>query len=232
MAPNPTNLRFQETLRDFKEVYCDENRLIADALRSSFSKWLTPPVLDVGAGLGDIAAHAFTDIEAVLLDVNDIPESKNFRHTRVTADFFDYEPANKNMPRTLLLIHVLQYLDDNLIRLRDKITALDPKVIITVVNDNTGAFGTIMSWSLAEIAQANPEVRCDLGPRYRLVQTVPITATLRCPTFSLLARHFVEVLLDAASLPKSISKMQRRLEQLLKSPEITIDQTVYCYEKI
>lgn len=225
--------RFSEALREFKETYCDENRLIISALKGEFKRKLVPPILDVGAGLGDIAASAFPELEAILLDVNEVPSGASLLHKRVVGDFFQYRPDPSDNLRTLLLCHVLQYLDDDLQKLQAKVASLNPAVIIEVSNDNDGPFGEMMTWSIKQIAGANPETRCQffqLGS-YSLVTSLPIKATLRCPSFSVMARHFVEILIDAPATDVSLLKTERKLKELLASPSISINQTVNFYER-
>jgi hypothetical protein len=232
MIANIRNLTFLEALRDFKEIYCDENRLIAEALRTTLKRRLLEPILDVGAGLGDIAEFAFPERRAVLLDINEIPDTHSRLHKRVTSDFFEYEPDWADRPRTMILCHVLQYLDNDITRLQMKISDLKPDVIIEVRNDNDGLFGNVMFWSLKHIVRANPEVECNFtNGQYKLAETAPIRATLKCPNYSIMARHFVEVLIDSPADPNSISKVERKLRALLYEPSIPINQTIYCYER-
>ena len=56
----------QEEVVDFKTQYCNENASIATLLRERFLRWIEPPILDVGCGIGDISRTAFPDVEAVL----------------------------------------------------------------------------------------------------------------------------------------------------------------------
>lgn len=224
---------FSRALKDFKSLYCDENRLIAEALATTLKSYLRPPILDVGAGLGDIAETAFPEMAAVLLDLNDIPARKNPRHQRVVCNFFDYDPKEMIRAKTLLLAHVLQYLDDDTVRLANKVAELNPDIVITVLNDNTDIFGDIMEWSLEAIEGANPEMKVEfLDPTsYRCTKTVPIRAVLHCPNFDVMAYHFVDVLIDAPKTNQSLAVMRKKLTSLMSTPQIIINQTIYCYEK-
>jgi hypothetical protein len=220
-------------MREFKEVLCDENRLIIEALRTKCKPWLQPPILDVGAGLGDIAAAAFPEMDAVLLDLNRMPEARSPRHKSIQDDFFSYSPQPNRQPRTALLCHVLQHLDDDELEFCRRIEILDPQNLITVTNDNDGSFGEFIDWAKREIPDANPEASAPPidKTRYQVVTTVPILATLRCPDFETMAGHLVTGLLDASVTTKTVLAVVQRLSALLKVPEIVINQTMRCYEK-
>ena len=222
------------SMREFKTALCDENELIAEALRTTCRRWLRAPILDVGAGLGDIAAAAFPDLTAVLLDLHLTPEVKSDLHTSVRGDFFKYAPKKRPRPRTVLLCHVLQYIDDDWDRFRLKLADLDPETVVAVTNDNDGQFGSLVNWVLANVSGSNPEdslIQLDMQ-RYQLRQTVPITATLKCPDFATLANHLVVGLLDAVLAPETIAATVKKLQELLDAPTMRINQTIYCYEKI
>lgn len=229
----PALFSHSPVFEDFKKKFCDENRLIGEALRGPLHRFLRAPILDVGAGLGDIAQVAFPDLDAILLDLCAIPQSPKPRHAYHVGDFLDYDPPISERPKTILLCHVLQYLDDRLDAFRNKIDELNPEVIIEVTNDNVGVFGRLIAWSKDNIPHANPEVRlrAPYPDRYGLSTFTPIRATLRCPNFNIMARHFVEVLIDAPSVSKSINLIEEKLSKKLQEPTIQIDQTVYCFER-
>lgn len=231
--PDTSGDGFWPAMREFKKSLCDENKLIADALRSQCQRWLQAPILDVGAGLGDIAASAFPEKSAVLLDLNQI-EIRSSHHMAVRGDFFDYVADQSRRPRTVLFCHVLQYIDDDWGRLRSKISGLDPENVIAVTNDNDEEFGALVSWALSHVPGINPEqsvVQLD-SKQYKLAQTIPIKATIRCPDFATLANHLVVGLLDAAPTPATVGAIVVQLEKLLRVPTLTINETIYCYEKI
>jgi len=233
MLENAFPLEFRNSLRDFKTIYCDENRIIVDLLRDNLRDRFIAPILDVGAGLGDIAEEGFPEFEAVLLDVNEIPPGRSQLHRRVTGDFFSFEPAPYDRPHTLLLCHVLQYLDDDIPRLRSKISSLDPSLIIEVSNDNNDKFGEVMLWSIDEIKGANPELHCEFADpaRYSLTETYPFAATIECPSFPTMARHFTEMLIDAPVTTEALSKVEQKLRAILQEPKILVNQTMNIYEK-
>jgi hypothetical protein len=223
---------FWPGMGEFKSTLCDETKLIADALRVDCHDWLRPPILDVGSGIGDIARVAFPEMRAVLLDLHRTPESVAPNHKFVRGDFFNYVPARDEGPRTVLFCHVLQYLDSDWARFRSKVAQLDPKVIIAVTNDNDDIFGRLVAWARSAIPDANPEQTVvELEAIYRLRKRVPIKATLRCADFSVMAKHLVVGILDAALHPEVLAITARFLRERLAEPRMSINQTIYCYEK-
>lgn len=60
----------KEEVASFKEIYCDENRIIAGILKTQAQNYLIEPVLDVGAGNGDICYFSCPDKEVYLIDVS------------------------------------------------------------------------------------------------------------------------------------------------------------------
>ena len=234
MNLNVARKGFVDALRFFKETECNENQLIADVLRTRLKGWLKAPILDVGAGLGDIAQAAFPELDAILLDINEIPNHGNKRHKRIASDFFNFQPKKSEMPRTLLLSHVLQYLDDDMQKLRAKIAWLDPDVVIEVTNNNSGRFGEIISWALSEIDGANPELKCTYldQDRYQRADHVSIVPVLQCDNFDTMAQHFLELLLDVPVTPLSYEKTKNKLKELFHEPKVVIEGTVSCYERV
>ena len=77
-----------EQITQFKSA-SDENTIIAHILRHEFLSNLKEPILDVGAGVGDIASSAFNDKEAILLDILEFEDyQSNELHKRVKKRFF------------------------------------------------------------------------------------------------------------------------------------------------
>lgn len=224
----------KQRLSDFKSTKCDENLLIAEILKTRLSERLTAPILDVGSGLGDIALSAFPDKPSVLLDCEDHAGSKiSSCHERVVSDFFRFVSNNSRQFGTLLFVHVLQYLDEDVERLFEAVSALRPSTIVTVTNDNTGTFGDFISWASSNIAEANPERHIDFGlmGRFSLEQQVPFVATLSYPDFGLMADDLVTVILDASSESRSsVEAAEGWLRHRLRRPQLEIAQTVRYYE--
>jgi hypothetical protein len=222
---------FEQDIREFKTELCDETQLIIDALQRDFSDFVRDPILDVGAGFQAISIRSFPGHDITLLDkiAYDMPSATA---KRVTADFFDYTPPSDQRPQTLLFCHVLQYLDDDLAKLYRKIESLTPARIITVVNDNDGAFGDAVAWARRHMPVANPEVDIPMSSiGYRTARRTQVTATLACRNFKILAYQFGRLILDLPVSPAHSPALRAHLESLLAEPVITINQTIIGYEK-
>lgn len=223
----------QDRLSSFKKEFCDENDLIGPILAGELQPYLKAPILDVGAGLGDIALGAFPDVPAILLDVEELAAPISSLHKRVTADFFDYVATRPPKVGTALFIHVLQYIDDDVQALRAAIETLAPSNIVTVTNDNTGEFGELIDWASENIPRVNAERNVDLegGSSYRLTKSVPFTATLSYPSFATMADDLLTVILDVSSDQASRGAVEARLRLTIPSPQLEIAQTVRYYER-
>lgn len=119
--------------RQFKRTATNENHLIAAAIES-----LLPPggglIVDVGAGLGDIARLAFRQREAVLLDILEFDDPISPLHRRENVNFFDYMPPPETPIDVMIFSHVLQYIDDDVSKFLQKVSSLSPQYIITTLN--------------------------------------------------------------------------------------------------
>lgn len=222
---------FEQDIRTFKVGLCNETSLIVEALRRDFSGFVLDPILDVGAGFQAISIESFPKHDITLLDkiAYEMPAA---HETRVTCDFFDYEPSASRRPKTIMFCHVLQYLDDDLRRLYRKITALGPERIITVVNDNDGAFGNAIAWAKRHMPSANPEFDVSMEAiGYKLVERSAISATLACSDFTTLAYQFGRLILDLPMEASRSPALRAHLQSLLTEPTITINQSIIGYEK-
>lgn len=222
-----------ENLRAFKERFCDENVLISELLRHEYRHLIYPPVLDVGAGLGDVANAAFPDIPAILLDSEPRSEPVVPGHDRVTSEFFEYvNAAPATACGTVLFCHVLQYLDDDLDRLHSAVNRLSPKSVIAVTNDNAGEFGALIEWAEFNMTEINPEYPIrPVSDAYRECKSTAFTATAMFPDFGTMAEHFISMFLDAEPGPAVMREMEAQLRRRLERPQITLQQTVRAYEQ-
>lgn len=214
----------------FKTAYCDENSLIAGALAMSFSDFMIEPIYDIGAGWGDISANAFPTRDVVHVDVFDYQPSLPSSHSSIVGDFFTFQPATPI--GSLLLCHVLQFLDDNAETLHARILSLYPKQIVVVENNNNGVLGEIIQILSEEYPASNPEVPVvgfDDPMRYRLILELPITATVSCPDYRTLAMQ-VHYLADFPASEQSIRFFTNWLERTLPSPSFPIEQTIRGYK--
>jgi hypothetical protein len=221
-------------LRLFKEELSDENRIIAVAVAG-----LLPPegggvILDVGAGLGDIARRAFPQRRAILLDILDFPPSPVAHHVRVHCDFFEYRHAGSEPIDLLLMSHVAQYLDDDLKRLHGQLGALDPAYIMTVLNDDTGVYGRAIRWlreSGVESNPENPELPI-VPPNYLEERSLGFEGKLRCSDFPSLADQLGRVVLDAELSDEVLGEFARWLQINSENPTIEISQRVSRFARL
>ena len=218
-------------LRLFKEELSDENRIIAVAVAG-----LLPPegggvILDVGAGLGDIARRAFPQRRAILLDILDFPQTPVAHHVRVHCDFFEYQHTASEPIDLLLMSHVAQYLDDDLKRLHGQLEALDPAYIMTVLNADTGVYGRAITWFREAGVESNPE-----NPGLPIVPSnyveeryLGFEGKLRCSDFLSLADQLGRVVLDADLSDDVLAEFSGWLQTNLENPAIEISQRVTRY---
>ncbi len=218
-------------VKNFKVKWCDENLIISTIIKSEFDKYLEQPILDVGAGLGDIAYNSFPDKNAVLLDIHkvnlkDFPISK--KHQRVTSCFFDYTPKQKF--KTLLISHSLQFIDEDIQKLNEKIDELNPEYIILVINKNDGFMGELLSWIKDQNVDINPEEDLSNFPvNYKITREIPFTAILKCPSYQELAKQIAYlVVLDNKAIMPELCKF---LKTKLSNPSFKISQSIKVFEQ-
>jgi SAM-dependent methyltransferase len=216
---------------EFKESYCDENSIISNLLGGTLKTYLKPPILDVGAGTGDIAYRALQDQKTILIDVNAIADHDypcRPMHTRKQVDFFDFE--NTSEVNTILISHTLQFIDSDIDLLNQKIRSLNPEKIVLILNSNDDFLGELVDWTLSNFKNANPEVRLEGFPEgYRMTKSQPFTATLKCPDFETLARQVAYLMLIAADDKADL--LAGFLRERLATPSFIIHQTIEIYSR-
>lgn len=214
---------------EFKGHYCDENQIIPCLLLDHFDKDLIAPILDVGAGMGDIAYNALAGKEAILLEVNpsaigDYPLRAEHRY--VVGDFFEHVPVKPL--GTLLISHTLQFIDDDRQRLDEKIAQLAPRSIVLVLNSNDGIMGDLVAWSHANYPKSNPEKHLSDFPQgYKLVKSIPFRAQVTCPDYATLARQVAYLTL--VDLGEKEALLISFLRARLSSPSFALNQTIKSY---
>ena len=230
MRSSPLSL---SELSSFKQEFTDENRLIGEAIREIIPPSKGGIILDVGAGLGDIAAFAFPERSALLIDVLDFPEPLDASHSRQKIDFLDFEVAEGMTVDVLLLSHVLQYLDDDIPKLVAKITAFDPPYLITVANEPTVLFREIEQWFSRQGIVHNGERIFPSCPmtEYRVSKMRDLTGKLKCPDFETLATQLANVIYDTSLDERQLQQFCNWIGDNLIAPEISIPQSVTLYEK-
>lgn len=220
----------QESIYDFKTLYCNENQIIAQILRSQPAMYCLEPILDVGSGLGDITTTVFPDKQVIHVDPLDFSRHVLPRtHTRIKSDFFEYVPDVKI--KTMLLSHVLQYLDDDVERLNETLNRISPELIITVTNTNDDFLGNLFGWFETQASEVNPEVAIPGFPKgYVEEVTIPFVTDLQCPDFRILALQ-VCYLFEVKPLEKPVQSLSAFLKQQLKTPAFQIHQRVTVYRR-
>jgi SAM-dependent methyltransferase len=218
----------EHSVTEFKAQYCDENPIIGKLLSERFGDWVEDPILDVGCGLGDIAAAAFPHHRVVLLDRLPYPgAADSLSHHRLTVDFFDFKPLDHF--NTALFSHVTQFLDENPKELNARLHALRPSKVITVMNSNDGFFGDLLKWVKIHMPEANPEIEISGFPEgYQLDREEEFTATLSCPNFQVLTQQ-VCYLLDTVASAEQFEKLQAFLTGRLAKPVIPIHERIRGY---
>ena len=211
----------------FKGEMNNENRLISEALRAILPHAGNGIVLDVGAGLGDIADAAFPDRKAVLIDILEFAKTGCPLHSRETIDFFDWQPSAERVD-LMLLSHVLQYLDDDLERLVGKITSIAPAHVAIVANRPTKLHFRILEWFAGRgIAQNSEQFFRDCGlVGYRRTANSTISSTLRCASVSELAWQLTSMIYDVDLDRSSLDDFADWLGHRISGSEIAIPQTL------
>lgn len=216
---------------DFKENWCNENKIIAKLIREKANKYFVEPILDVGAGLGDIAYNAFPEKEAICIDVNKITEGEfplSENHKRKQIDFFDYKPSKQI--KTVFISHTLQFIDEDTEKLNEKIKEINPDFVIMVLNDNTDFMGEIIDWTESNFENANPEIKISGFPKgYSLKKRIPFKAKLHCPDFDKLAKQIGYLMV--VDLNETAEQLKEFLKSKLRKAEFSFKQSIEIYKR-
>jgi hypothetical protein len=220
-------------LTQFKCELSNENRLIAEQVAALLPRPSGGIILDIGAGLGDIAAMAFPDRDALLIDILDFGESSNPRHQRRRLDFFDYDAPSHPRVDVALMSHVLQYLDSQPDRLSAKLREIDAPTLIIVTNDPNPIFQELSDWFADRAIAENGEAPIKGFPPepYRPLASGILSGTLRCASFAQLSHQLGRLIYDAPISPSEIAQLAVWLDERLAAPVLEIPQTVTLYGK-
>ena len=223
----------EESLLGFKSS-TKENEKVIGILKNQLSNYLFSPILDVGAGIGDIALEGFPDKEAILVDrLNFAEYSHSKKHKRILADFFNIYKQHENLSGTVIYSHVLQYLDNDYDELVKATELIAPKTIFTVTNCNDGEMKKIVDWSIDNIPDANPEIDLATFPvccGYKLVKKIPFSVEATESNFHDLA-VLVAYLIDS-SKEKYLQRIENFLKEVLRTPTFSINQEIKVYERV
>ncbi|HYI63605.1 MAG TPA: methyltransferase domain-containing protein [Allosphingosinicella sp.] len=211
----------------------DENRRVSEILVSNFADMVSGPIVDVGCGLGDIAAGAWADRDVLLIDILDYPDNRDAdRHKRLQADFFDEEWSRDRSFATILLAHVLQYVDSPLDKLHARLTDLHPQTLITVTEVYDRQFSEIVEWAAHELVSINPEYPGYPFPGFDLIRETEFEGNLTAESFPMLASLFAEVVLDRRLRPQDRANFSEFLTSRLDTPSISLRQVVRGYRYV
>lgn len=217
---------------DFKEQYCNENEIIIQVITKELLQYFKPPILDVGSGIGDIAFKALKNKKTLLIDVNAISKHDypcRPEHIRKKADFFEFR--SKEKINTLFISHTLQFIDDDIVELNNKVAELNPENVITVLNSNNDFMGELIEWTNENYTVSNPEVRLkDFPLGYNLIKTIPFKAEIKCNDFKMLAKQVSYLML--IDIEEKENDLMSFLKKKLSEPKFIFNQTIDVYHKI
>jgi len=212
---------------NFKKKWCNENEIISKIITDKLRKYFISPVLDVGAGIGDIAYNALYDMKVICIDINKVSLSDHAlspKHKRLQKNFFDYAPAKKI--NTLFISHSLQFIDDDIVKLNLQINKLNPQNIVLVLNKNDDFMGELVNLFLQNHNDANPEIKLANFPNnYKLIDSVSFKATLSCSSFESLAKQISYLMLTDLS-ENTEKNLIRFLKKHLIKPEFIFNQVI------
>lgn len=220
-------------VEEFKEIFCDENKIIKDILQKHFLDVLKGRVVDVGSGIADILSDVLPNEEVIHLDILDFSSTPiPKRHRRIQGDFLNTNLIDTLKPLDLLFMsHVHQFLDTNMPTLHTAIRTASAKAIILVEDLNDDFLGEVMNFSVSHFKDANPEVQIQNFPEgYTKTKSIPFTALLTCKNFHSLAKQCL-YLMDLLHSEENMEKMKKFLEEKLSEPTFTINQAVTLYQK-
>jgi len=219
-----------QDVKEFKDV-CNENYIIPKILKEKLSNYFLEPILDVGSGIGEIMTRAFPEKIVNHIDIDDFSRFMiSDHHSREIISFFDYKPKEKI--GTMLMSHVLQFIDDDISELNKKISQISPEYLIDVANTNKDIMGDLLIWFKENIGKSNPEESIPGFPDgYELVQVEPFTAEVVLPDFDKLATQ-VSYLFDIELTSSQKEGLAEFLRSKCEKPTFTVDEEIRVYKKI
>jgi hypothetical protein len=218
---------YKDVLASFKRD-CNEINVIAKLLREQFSSQLAEPLLDVGAGSGELASLAFPDLAATLIDIDDYGTPANPKHKRLIGDFLHADLA-AIQPRTILFCHSANYVGMNAKRFAKKLVDSSANIALVVSNENAGVLGEIVD-RLQNMPIEFSFPFHELMPEGKLERKVSFSAKLTCTDIRTMADHIVRVVLDLPSTSPALDAVEQHLRSLsLPIVQIEIAEAIYSY---
>ena len=218
----------KEEVRKFKEL-CGENRIVSEILKNEFQDYFLEPILDVGAGIGDICFYTCPEKEVYLVDINDFGNDFfNPKHKRSVKDFFEFVPERPI--KTAFISHTLQYIDHDVNKLMAKISDLNPENIILIVNENEGFIKNILKWVNENCKDASPGMEVSyFTERYNLKDKKVFIADLVCDTFDDLADQVAYLMLFDYTEDIKNKLISFLKEEIGGKPAFQIHQAIYLF---
>jgi hypothetical protein len=215
----------------FKKRWCNENQIISNILTTNLPQYINETILDVGAGLGDIAKTVFPDKKAICIDLVLPPDTqtKQSHHEWIQGDFLNYTPQERI--KTLLIVHSQQFLDDDVEAFFFRLDQIKANHIILVRNRNDDLIGELARWTLKYFPESNPEMQIEGFARgYKIVDSVQFTAQLQCDSFDTLCEQvgYLMVNNERTFLEGICAFLQDRLTK----PQLSINEIIEVYGRI
>jgi hypothetical protein len=222
----------QEDVLQFKHRYSDENKIIANIIQQQLYEKFEEIIVDVGAGMGDITSTALPSKKVVQVDILEYAEYfLSERHSRLVTDFFNYIPKKGEKIGTLFFSHVLQFLDQDVLRLNNKVQSLSPNKVITVTNVNDGFMGELLDWVRQNFECGNPEIDLPDFPRgYQLENEIRFKGHVDCVDFRSLGKQ-VGYLMDSYPSSDEEDAIEAFLRENLAKPTFSINQSIRVYNQ-
>lgn len=223
----------KKEVEDFKSVYCNENIVIKRILKRQSNEFIEP-VLDVGSGTGDLLIHAIPYKKTYHLDINDFSNYRlPYSHNRFVDNFFTFDFSTLEKINTIFISHTMQFIDDDIELLNEKINNIKPIKIILITNDNNDFIGELATWCMNRFENANPEINhLNFPLGYSVKKSLKFKANLICNDFDNLACQ-IQYLMGLYPLDlKQHYAIKKYLLHNLDSPNISINQSINFYERI
>jgi hypothetical protein len=221
-----TVVPYKDALSAFRRD-CDEMHLIVEVLKEKFDSVLLGPILDVGAGSGEVAALAFPRVTATLLDQEPYQQSANSNHTRITRNFSALDFGSLK-PKTILFCHSANYfLRHDPETTGERLARSGAETVLVVSNEPEGILKEIAD-QLRSSGVKMPEAFHIAIPELNLEKSERFVARLTTADFETMATHLVRIIFDLEDI-----RVESLAEELLRSrldlPDICITEAIYSY---
>ena len=213
----------------FKGTTDEEERIIKQLSSPNLRHLVSHPLVDVGCGSGKIAAGAYPRNDVILLDRMSYSGQNPPNHNRVQTDFYDPQWSAAFNIGTLSFCHVLQYIDEDMRRLQQRIADLAPKTIIAITNECDGFYSELINWASTNLQPVNPELPHYDFSGYSPVYSSRFDSSVSAKTMDELAVNVVAALLDRRLSADEKNKTIHFLDKQLGTPQFNIPQILRVY---